>query len=488
MAYKPTYKEIPYHNPVALFQNVAHDTYALLMHSSVVSTECGRYSYICWDPQRVILTKGNLNYMDGVPTLGNPFDALGTMISDYSLSTNPDLPPFQTGAAGLFGYDLCQQLETLDAPVNDELQFYDMYMGVYDTIIAFDHIKRQAWIISSGYPERDEELRQTRIKARIKQFSDKLATPVVSNIDTMPNFNKTLIQSNFTESGYHQAIEKIKEYILAGDVFQVNLTQRFQCYLDDPMDYYDLFKRIINLNPAPFAAYVNLDNYFLVSVSPERFIKLTDKKVQTRPIKGTMPRYPDPVQDEQAAYVLQNSSKDRSENIMIVDLMRNDLSRVCKPASIHVPHLCQLESHETVHHLVSVLEGELKDDYTAIDLLKASFPGGSITGAPKVRAMEIIYELEGTKRGPYCGSVGFISFNGNMDTSIAIRTYCIRDNYVTFQAGGAIVLDSDPAMEYQESLNKVRALRRALTDINQSVTICHGLESFTAQHNKKEKG
>jgi para-aminobenzoate synthetase component 1 len=254
----------------------------------------------------------------------------------------------------------------------------------------------------------------------------------------------------------------VKDYILAGDIFEANISQRFSAdLLDRP---FDLYRRLREINPATFSAYLAFDDTILASASPERFLKLTHGQVETRPIKGTRPRGKTAQEDQAFANELMKSEKDHAENVMIVDLLRNDLSRVCEDHSVQVPQLCGLESYPAVHHLVSVVTGKLTSKLTAVDLLRATFPGGSITGAPKIRAMEIIAEIEPTRRGPYCGSIGYIGFNGDMDTSIAIRTYAIKNNKVTFQAGGAVVVDSDPVDEYEETLTKARALKKALIE------------------------
>jgi para-aminobenzoate synthetase component 1 len=250
---------------------------------------------------------------------------------------------------------------------------------------------------------------------------------------------------------------------LAGDIFQANLSQRFRARLPAGIAAFDLYRRMRQVNPAPFAAFVKAGDVAVASASPERFLSLRDGRVETCPIKGTRRRGATPVQDRLLAEALLASEKDRAENIMIVDLLRNDLSRVCRDGSVAVPRLCGLESFATVHHLVSTVTGELRPGKGAVDLLAACFPGGSITGAPKIRAMEIIAELEPTRRGPYCGSVGYIGFDGNMDSSIIIRTYGIKGDEVVFQAGGGIVADSRSGDEYEETLAKARALIAALS-------------------------
>jgi para-aminobenzoate synthetase component 1 len=269
------------------------------------------------------------------------------------------------------------------------------------------------------------------------------------------------LRSTFTHRGYLSAVARVKEYILAGDIFQANLSQRFEAPLRE--EPWTLYRRLRTINPAPFSAYLEFDDIAVASASPERFLRLdTDGQVETRPIKGTRPRGMGPMHDAMLGRALAESEKDRAENVMIVDLLRNDLSRVCAAGSVRVPELFALEHHPTVHHLVSTVVGRLAPVHGAADLLRATFPGGSITGAPKVRAMEIIAELEPTQRAVYCGSIGYLSVTGALDTSIVIRTYLTLAGSVYFQAGGGIVADSDPEQEYRETLDKARALIEAL--------------------------
>jgi para-aminobenzoate synthetase component 1 len=272
------------------------------------------------------------------------------------------------------------------------------------------------------------------------------------------------VTSNFTRPDYEAAVARVIDYIYAGDIFQANLTQRFRAELPAGLTPFTLYRRLRQLNPAPFAAYLDFGQVVIASSSPERFLSVRNGRVETRPIKGTRPRGRSPAEDQALMRALLASEKDRAENVMIVDLLRNDLSRVCRDASVAVPELCICEAFATVFHLVSTIVGELEPGRSALDLLKASFPGGSITGAPKIRAMEIIAALEPTQRGPYCGTIGYIGFDGTMDSNIVIRTYALDGSTVTFQAGGGIVADSDPAEEYEESLAKARALIDALSD------------------------
>jgi para-aminobenzoate synthetase component 1 len=340
------------------------------------------------------------------------------------------------------------------------MQFPDLILGFYDLVMSFDHQENRAWVFSSGYPAADHE---THAEQRLAWLLNELnhlppLAPLIENI-----CDKEDISANFTSASYQAAVSKVIDYILAGDIFEANISQRFKAVLPAEVLPFQLYRRLRYLNPAPFAAFLNFGQIVLASASPERFLKVSGKHVEARPIKGTRKRGNTTESDARLAQELLHSEKDHAENVMIVDLLRNDLSRVCEDHSVKVTQLCGLESYAAVHHLVSVVNGTLRENFNVIDLLRASFPGGSITGAPKVRAIDIIAEIEPTQRGAYCGSIGYIGFNGDMDFSITIRTFAIKNNIATFQAGGAIVADSEPEEEYAETLTKAQALKNALT-------------------------
>lgn len=459
----PLIFEIPYVNPCHLFENFSQLSGAILLDSAEQREGCGRYSFIGIDPFIILQSKNGLIYKNNLKLSGDPFTILQMELSQYRLSMHAGLPPFQGGVAGYFSYELYQHLEKIPFAKLDDMHFPDMLLGFYDLIIGFDTLTNKAWIYSSGFPELDENKRIKRAQQRLDWLLTKVNNASLN--DTLSNITceTTAISSNFTAENYCLAVSKVINYILDGDIFETNISQRYTATMPHGLSTFDLYARLRKINPAPFAAFLNFENTILASASPERFIKLENGLIETRPIKGTRKRSSNLREDADLAQALLNSPKDHAENTMIVDLMRNDLSRVCEDFSVQVPKLCGLESYATVHHLVSIVHGKLKNNYDAIDLLRASFPGGSITGAPKIRAMEIIAEVEPTQRGPYCGSIGYIGFNGNMDTSITIRTYCIQDNKITFQVGGAIVADSLPEDEYFETLAKAAALNRALT-------------------------
>lgn len=451
---KPLVTPIPYHDPLMVFAAFADQPGSIWLDSARLQTGMGRYSFIGIDPWQIIDNKNGHPHAD-------PFQHLQAELQRYQLDTVAKLPPCQGGALGFLSYDLCHHLENLPRQARDDMLFPDMWLGFYDLVISFDQQEKTAYICASGFPELEPRLQNTRAKQRtealLKQLNQ-LNTPCATNTT-----EKVTIKHDLTQHEYEQAVQTVIDYILAGDIFEANFTQRFRADLPDNFDCFALYTQLRARNAAPFAAYINAGDTIIASASPERFLYLSNGHVETRPIKGTRPRSDNPRIDQALAEELLNSEKDQAENTMIVDLMRNDLSRVCQPGSIKVPQLCGLESFATVHHLVSAVTGQLKPGHDTVDLLRATFPGGSITGAPKIRAMEIIDELEPTVRGPYCGSIGYLGFNGNMDTSIVIRTYAIKDNKITWQAGGAVVADSEPREEYEESLAKANALTQTLT-------------------------
>ncbi|EKD54803.1 MAG: hypothetical protein ACD_60C00043G0004 [uncultured bacterium] len=455
-------QEITYQHPVNIFYFFAKQSGAVFLESAQLMENCARYSFIAIDPfQTLIVEQGKIKLNDQW-IFGDPLQILAEELAKFPEENKPNLPPFQGGAAGFLSYELARYIEKIPVPSNNDMQFRDMAVGFYDLVIGFDMVLERAWIFSNGYPEKERQKREKRAQKRLDWLLHCLV-----NKEMMPELPDCFCQaesihSSFTKETYQDAVKKVINYILAGDIFEANISQRFHALLPKNADPFSLYRKLRALNPAPFAAYLNLADTVIASASPERFLKLTEGEVETRPIKGTRPRGKNVDEDKHFAKELCMSEKDRAENVMIVDLLRNDLSRVCVDHTVCVKTLCGLESYATVHHLVSVITGTLLKNKTAVDLLRATFPGGSITGAPKIRAMEIIAEIEPTPRGPYCGSIGYIGFNGDMDFSITIRTFAIKNNIITFQAGGAIVMDSDPLTEYEETLTKSKALRNAL--------------------------
>jgi para-aminobenzoate synthetase component 1 len=451
--------EIAHGDPFAAFRRFAHLPGAVFLDSARPGAPFGRYSFIAADPFLTLESRDGRIVCGDRRWRGDPFAALEELLARYRIESQPSLPPFQGGVAGWFAYDLGRHLERLPAHRLDDQPVADLMLGCYDLVLAFDHEAGRAWAISSGLPETGAA-RATRAQMRLAWAIDLLGgpEPPLAPLPALPPPVPDIDRPTF-----EKMVARTVDYIYAGDIYQANISQRFRAGLPDGYDCLALYARLRRDNPAPFAAYLRFGETAIVSASPERFLRLQDGKVETRPIKGTRPRGRSAVEDRILAEALAASPKDRAENLMIVDLLRNDLSRVCRPHSVQVPSLFAVESFATVHHLVSTVTGTLSPGKGAVDLLRATFPGGSITGAPKIRAMEIIAELEKNRRGPYCGSIGYIGFDGAMDTSIVIRTIVCAGGIASFQAGGGIVADSEPAAEYQETLDKARALIAALS-------------------------
>ena len=473
-----------------LFELIKDRPYSFLLDSGMDPTRLGRYSFLGSEPFLVMSSRGSeitlVRGQEREVQHGNPFDALGKLSETYRLDHCPLPVPFASGAVGYLSYDLCHFVERLPSAATDDLKLPESCFAFYDSIVAFDHLEGRAYLVATGFPELKEEQRLKRAKLRLEELKNWLcsgcsATAVSRSqeqskaeakqsmdgnhfVVTAPHKNREnkeiTLRSNFTREEYITAVNRVREYIAAGDVFQVNLSQRFEADLRIPP--YELYKRLRAVNPAPFASYLNFPGVTVVSASPERFLKVQGDLVETRPIKGTRPRGRNAVEDERLAGELTHSAKDRAENVMIVDLERNDLGRICRYGTVQVTELAVLEAFPTVFHLTSTIVGRLRRDKNNVDLLKAVFPGGSITGAPKVRAMEIIDELEPTRRSIWAGSIGYLSFNEDIDINIVIRTFLIREGKAYFQVGGGIIYDSDPEAEYMETLDKAKALIQAL--------------------------
>lgn len=442
--------------PHILFEGFCQSDGCFFLDSGMVSPTIGRYSILGDTPFMVLRTKGREILVSTNShierTQGNPFTKLAELLRQYGHNSADDGLPFHSGAVGFFSYDLCHFVERLPDTTVDDIHFPDMYMAFYDRAIVFDHIEQKGWAVAEGQSREDAEYKAHKLMERLLNHS----AFTCYHSSSVSSF----IKSNFEKFEYIEAIRRAKEYIAAGDIFQVNLSQRFETEIE--MDSYELYRRLRTINPAPFACYLRFGSNAVVSASPERFLRVRGRHVQTRPIKGTRPRGKNPAEDEAMRRELLGSVKDGAELAMIIDLERNDLGRVCSYGTVKVTQKKVLEEYPTVYHLVGTVEGEIHPRFGLVDLVKACFPGGSITGAPKIRAMEIIDELEPTKRSVYTGAIGYIDFGGSMDLNIAIRTFLVNGKRAFFQAGGGIVADSDPDSEYEETLHKARALMEAV--------------------------
>ncbi len=451
----------------------------LLMHSGAhsdstnraPSERLGRYSFLMADPFDWIVA-GEADTTSGV------LDKVRQRLDKWHTHQVSDLPPMQGGIAGLFSYELNSAFENAPRAKHDAFPIPALVLGLYDCVMAWDHQEQTCVIVSQGFPETDAAKRKQRAEERIAWCLQTLEQAPNQNVSTPTDApaapdnssaqhavsGPTGLTSNFSKPTYVAAVKRCVEYVYAGDVFQINLAQQLR--LPANCTSQELFLRLCQCNPAPFSGYFDFDApgfapTQIISASPERLVSVRDRVVETRPIKGTRPRTGQPLVDIQAREDLLSSVKDAAENTMIVDLMRNDLSRVCEDDSVVVPQLCELEEYASVLHLVSSVEGKLREDCDLADLIAAIFPGGSITGAPKVRAMEIIAELEPDVRGAYCGSLGYLGFDGTADLNILIRTVTAQQGWWQIPVGGGIVSQSAPEAEYEETWTKAAGILRA---------------------------
>lgn len=439
---KPQFLQLDYHPQLATryFATIEAQPWAMLLRSASQEHIDSRYDILVAAPVATVTTRGTVSDIHE-PTgesqsIDDPFVLVERLSERYCPSLEIDTHlPFVGGALGYFGYDLGRRVETMPAIAEHDLSTPDMAVGIYDWALVVDHKLKAAYLIAPA-PE-----------ARLNWLESQSSV-------TTENFKRTSEwQSNMTAQSYSDKFAAIQNYLLSGDCYQINLAQRWQT--DYQGSEWQAYQKLEATNAAPFSAFIRLNDSVILSVSPERFIQLDNSAIETKPIKGTRPRSEEPIIDRQNADELANAAKDQAENLMIVDLLRNDIGRVAKPGSVHVPKLFDIESFPAVHHLVSTIRAQLDSQYSASQLLRACFPGGSITGAPKIRAMEIIEELEPHRRNAYCGSIGYISRHGQMDTSITIRTLVAEGGQLYAWAGGGIVADSDCVSEYQETQDKV---------------------------------
>lgn len=411
----------------------------------------GKYSIIGLNVFLTFKYEDNNCFINGV-SIGekNPFEELKKYMEKYKVKNNTELP-YVAGAMGYFSYDLGRTIEKLPTKAEEGVKIPECYLYFYDNAIIRDNSSKKVYITALGILK-DKEDSMKIIEKKIK-FGQKVcySEPTSRNTEFIPNF---------TKSHYIDTVEKVRQYIRSGDIYITNLTQRFECLTD--RSAYDVYKDLRYINPAPFAALMNIEDFSIVSSSPERFLQIRNNIVETRPIKGTRPRGKNKEEDLKNRQELIDSEKDKSELLMIVDLERNDLSKVCKINSVKVTELFKLEKYNTVFHLVSTVVGELKEKYTSVDCLEACFPGGSITGAPKIRAMEIIEELEPQRRNIYTGCIGYLGFDGNADLNIVIRTILMKEGKAYFGVGGGITWESIKEAEYEETLDKAKALMKVL--------------------------
>lgn len=445
---------------IQYLQCVRHLGQAVLLDSGYPKCQRGRFDIISAGPIATLYShKGKLggdSLVFDCEQITDPFAALKQLQAQAKIDlgdlSNHQEVPFCGGLLGHFSYDLGRSIETMPNIAQDDMSLPEMHLGLYNWAIIIDHKRHECYLVGSDLIAQDEFNKIERLLLNAPHQNPDSLSPFTLN---------TAFESNQSAQQYATALEIIDDYILSGDCYQVNYAQRFKASVKgDPLSAY---LKLREAAPTHFSAFIETEHGAILSLSPERFLSVErDGTVITQPIKGTQPRAADAQQDQANKQYLQHSAKDRSENLMIVDLMRNDISKSCALHSVKVPHLFAIESYKNVHHLVSTVTGKLDVSNSAVDLLRHCFPGGSITGAPKIRAMQIIEELEPHRRSIYCGSIGYLSLCGRMDTSITIRTLLQEDDQLYCWAGGGIVADSKIDEEYQETFDKVNNLLNAL--------------------------
>lgn len=442
-----------------IYEVFSHEKETIFLDSSKEESKFSKYSFIGINPFIKFTAYKNdiaiLDYKNKTKKFikGDPFLELEKLILKYKVNY-PSKIPLVSGALGYFSYDIGRVVENiLDTAIND-VKVPDAYFLFYDNIIIFDLEEKRTYVTSLGVLDSESESIE-KIESLIKEKAK--TEQKYFNVDIE---SKNIFYSNFEKSTYIDGVKKVKDYILSGDVYITNFTQRMWCYSNE--DAFRIYSKLRQINKAPFSAFLNLDDFEIISSSPERFLNTVDKIVTTRPIKGTRPRGKDELEDEKNKLELLNSEKDKAELLMVVDLERNDLSKVCEKNTVKVTELFTLESYATVFHLVSEVTGKLKENITSIKCMRECFPGGSITGTPKIRSMEVIEEIEGIRRNIYTGSIGYFDFRGNCDFNIIIRTILKKGNKAYFGVGGGITIESEEVAEYEESLDKAKALMRVL--------------------------
>ena len=464
----PVYSEImaDTETPVSAYIKMEGEN-AFLLESVEGGEKIARYSFLGSDPRVLIRSKGDkIEVIEGKRKKvikGDPFKYMKDLMSKYKRVGIKELPRFHGGLVGYIGYDMVRFIEDIPDKNPDEIKKHDMQFMLTDTILAFDHIKKRILVIANAFVKNNPESAYKKATAKIENIVKKLSKPLPAKemeLEASRRKKKTQFKSNFSKSQFQKIVSKTKEYIKNGDIIQAVLSQRLTTKV--VKDTFKVYRMLRSLNPSPYMFYLKFDNLKLIGSSPEIMVRLENDLATVRPIAGTRPRGATPEEDTRMEKELLADIKERAEHIMLVDLGRNDLGRVCDFGSVKVNELMTIEKYSHVMHIVSDVSGKLKKGFDAFDLVKASFPAGTVTGAPKIRAMEIIDELENVKRGPYAGAGGYFCFSGDLDTCITIRTIIADQSKFYVQAGAGIVFDSVPEKEYEETLNKAKALMRAI--------------------------
>ncbi|MDE0400910.1 MAG: anthranilate synthase component I [Candidatus Poribacteria bacterium] len=472
----PVYRSIlaDMETPVSAFYKLMPNNYAFLLESVEGGENIARYSFLGSQPSVLFHSKGHqvtIEYLEKGETVvqeyEDPLRALEELMQDYRPVNNPELPKFHGGAVGYMSYDMVRFVEELPDSTEDELQLPDCFFMIAETILIFDHVNHQIKVVANAHVDGDVDAAYADAIAKIEALVEKLRAPSEPHLradsgEHQGRYDEIISdpQSNFTKSDYEAAVRRAKEYIAAGDIIQVVPSQRFSCPVS--VDSFEIYRALRIVNPSPYMYYLKLNDFDIVGASPEMMVRVEDGIVQTVPIAGTRPRGTTPEEDKELERILLTDPKERAEHVMLVDLGRNDLGRVCEYHTVEVTELMIVERFSHVMHIVSHVIGRLREDLTAFDVLRACLPAGTLSGAPKIRAMEIIDELEPTRRGTYGGTVGYFSFSGSADTAITIRTAVIKDGTAYVQAGGGVVADSVPETEYYETVSKARAMLSAI--------------------------
>ncbi len=469
----PVYREIlaDMDTPVSAFLKIDDGRYSFLLESVEGGEKWARYSFLGSRP--LVVVRGFDGYVEIIRQgkketrsfVRDPMEAVKDVLAEYTPVPNPGLPRFYGGAVGFIGYDVIRFLEKMPEREKPGLALPDIFFMVTDTLVIFDNVTQKIKVVSNAHvngisPARAYREAVDKIEALICKLARSLKRP--SPVRPKPRKKKQqIMKSNFTQDHYEQAVLRAKEYIKAGDIFQVVPSQRFQTGIS--VEPFEIYRALRVINPSPYMYFLRCGDATITGTSPEVMVRLEKNRIELRPIAGTRPRGSTEDEDRLLEKELLADPKENAEHIMLVDLGRNDVGRVSKPGSVHVSELKVIERYSHVMHIVSNVRGELSEGKDAFDVVRACFPAGTVSGAPKIRAMEIIDEIEPTKRGPYAGAVGYFGFSGNMDTCITIRTLVIKDNVAYIQAGGGVVADSVPSLEYQETVNKAAAMMKAVS-------------------------
>ena len=465
----PVYAEIlsDLETPVSAFLRLANSDYSFLLESVEGGEKWARYSFLGADPQVIFRSKGNRAEIirgakaERLSGFKDALEPLKKLLAEYRPVAVPGLPRFFGGAVGYLAYDMVRYFEKLPDETADELGVWDSHFFITDSLVVFDNVRHTLKVVVNAHLPAGASARTVyrQARGRLEGMIARLLAPVPVP-PPRPYQGELKFQSNFSRAQYHEVVRRCKRYIRQGDIIQVVPSQRFRA--PARVDSFELYRALRHVNPSPYLFYLRLGGETLVGSSPEVLIRVEGRRAELRPIAGTRPRGATPEEDEKLAKNLLADPKEMAEHIMLVDLGRNDLGRVCKIGSVKVTELGMIERYSHVMHIVSNVQGEVAPGHDCYDVFRATFPAGTLTGAPKIRAMEIIEEVEPEKRGCYGGAVGYFSFTGNMDMCIAIRTILIKDGMLNLQAGGGVVADSKPEREYQESVNKAKALIKAV--------------------------